>query len=73
LNTGFLNIDTVDLQDTQASACLLNLVYVAIFGSRIEALSAERQNKRLDKSKEGGIISKSWQQLTILAKPKNNR
>ena len=51
----------------------VDLVYVATFGSRIEALSAERQIKGWTRAKKEALINKSWQQLTILAKPKNNR
>ena len=50
----------------------VTLVFVQDFGSRYEALSAERQIKGWSRKKKEALIAKNWDTLIKLAKSKNH-
>jgi len=51
----------------------IDVVYVATFSSRIEALLAERQLKKWTRAKKEAFINNRYDQLVFLAKCRNNK
>ena len=46
------------------------VVYVAMFGSRIEALETERQIKKWTRAKKEALIEENWCKISKLARKK---
>ena len=49
----------------------VELVYHATFGSRYEALAAERQIKKWSRAKKQALIDKDFSRITVFAKRRN--
>ena len=48
----------------------IKVMYVQIFGTRVEALESERQIKKWNRKKKEALIEENWEKLSLLSKKK---
>jgi predicted GIY-YIG superfamily endonuclease len=64
---------TINESDCYTSSRLpVEVVFVKSFGTRDEALAAERQIKKWSRSKKEALIAGNWEKVSVLAKKKFN-